>query len=213
MKDWLRITLPVVPDAVFPNGFGGRLEVNSNSPLSHHKALEILGRYFNREFHYDEPPYFTAEARVNPPDRQRSFLWCHSKPGSGSFRAVGACSFEVLKQRSGKIGWALTWAWFHPFERRRGHLSSSWDFFVEEFGQFHCVRPLSADMERFLSTREPDFVRKQYQLFREKLRLERSCKRMADEWITQMDEEEKALNRELPLFEANVAGVSEGEKT
>jgi len=195
MKDWLRIVLPVVPD-----GFGGRLEVNSNSPLSHHKAVEALGRYFRQEFHYDSPPYFAGEARLDSPDKRRSFLWCHPKPGSIKFRAIGACSFEVIKQNSGTTGWALTWAWFHPFQRHCGSLSHSWDFFLEEFGEFHCVRPLSADMERFLSTREPDFVRKQFQLFREKLRLERYCKKVADAWAeegwnAEMQKEEEALNR------------------
>ena len=50
--------------------------------------------------------------------------------------------------------WGLAWVWFHPYERRRRHLSRAWPYFRARFGDFEVERPLSLAMAAFLRKHE-----------------------------------------------------------
>jgi hypothetical protein len=48
------------------------------------------------------------------------------------------------------LPWALQWIWFHPYERRKGHLRNAWPYFLDRFGTFQVEPPLSPAMDKLL---------------------------------------------------------------
>jgi hypothetical protein len=46
--------------------------------------------------------------------------------------------------------WSIVWAWLHPYERRKGHLTKAWPFIMEMFPSPHVEWPLSSSMGNFL---------------------------------------------------------------
>ena len=44
----------------------------------------------------------------------------------------------------------MTWAWFHPHEQRRGHLSHAWPHISKLFPNFIPDPPFSQAMKSFL---------------------------------------------------------------
>ena len=130
----------------------GLQEVEHWQDLPRRLAVEKLGRYFRREFHYDFPPYI-ATRKSN--SERVVFLWLGEDYDSYGRKVVayGACGFqpcdypELIKEGR---EWELGWIWFHPYQRGEGHLSSAWDYFQKRFGNFWVQHPLSFGMEEFL---------------------------------------------------------------
>lgn len=135
----------------------GCLQVFIGSPLSPRRAVWQAARMFRREFGYDVAQY-GHEGREDDPN-SRAFLWPdHSIPRSDrqpfSTYAVGACCFRY-REWPEYTGWALQWAWFHPYYRRRGKMSRSWPRFREMFGEFEIEPPYSAGMWAFVAKHAP----------------------------------------------------------
>ena len=121
--------------------------VYGDSLLEKRKVVWELAKLFRREFGYDFVQY---DPKQCDPDA-RAFIW----GGGHQPTAIGACCFR-LRVEDGATWWALQWIWFHPYERRGGHLSRAWDYFRRRFGFFHVETPLSPAMEQFLATRGGD---------------------------------------------------------
>ena len=166
-KTWYDIRLPVLPAARLasgpaldrqepgyvetPPGLPAPWVVATKSPASVRKAVEQLGRYFRREFHYDFVPY-TSLVDVG---RGRVYLWSVRTFHKHDMREliVGACGFYWGEWDNHPHGWAMSWCWFHPYERRRGHLSRAWPYCLARFPGFICEPPLSDAMTKFLLKR------------------------------------------------------------
>jgi hypothetical protein len=134
-----RIRLPRVPaDLVWGRNL---TRVTWRSPLPLRRAVWECARHFCRELRYDFPQY---GYRGRDSDRDHvAYLW--TDPGWIPAHVVGAACFR-LRER----GYALQWAWLHPFFRRRGLLTAAWPAFRTEFGDFAVERPLSEAMQAFL---------------------------------------------------------------
>lgn len=123
------------------------LTVTIRSPLSHRRAVWRLARYFRREFRFDFEQY-GYEGRDDDFDH-RAYLWLADRYSHAS--VIGACCFrwrDEYKDLSPR--WGLQWIWFHPYERRKGHLTEAWPYFRARFGDFCPEPPLSAAMRSFL---------------------------------------------------------------
>ena len=128
-------------------------EVEHWEDLQRRLAVEKLGRYFRREFHYDFIPYYATANSDN--SKNVVFLWLGEDYDRYGRKAVayGVVEFrpcpypELIKEG---CEWELAWIWFHPYERGKGHLSSAWDYFQKRFGNFWVQHPLSFGMEEFL---------------------------------------------------------------
>jgi hypothetical protein len=131
--------------------------VNRASRLRVHRGVQQLACYFRREFRYDFPLYRAGEPDRNP--RDRAYLWVGDYLRSDiSEPVVGACCFRWRTDVQPN-GFALQFAWFHPYARRKGRLSSAWPFFRARFGDFVIEEPLSYAMRAFVSkhdTRPPE---------------------------------------------------------
>ena len=145
-------------------------EVSLSEPLRYRKAVEKLAYYFRREFGYDFPPYTADNALSFDQRTDVVFMWI----GQGwddhiGRRSVGygACAFDYETcdfpdvETCGADGhWFLTWAWFHPYERRKGHLSGAWPYFQERFGDFGVQYPISESMKTFLDKHHDTAMKK-----------------------------------------------------
>ena len=130
-------------------------EVSLSEPLKYRKAVEKLAYYFRREFGYDFPPYHASSTT------DVVFMWIGEDYDWNGRRSVGygACAFDYepcsestanFKACNEDGHWFLMWAWFHPYERRKGHLSRAWSYFQKRFGDFGIQYPISKEMENFL---------------------------------------------------------------
>ena len=133
------------------------------SPKTMRRRVEKIGRYFQREFHTDGPPFLASEV---PGDldyiRYEAYLFLeeararHTEQNPLRYRAVGAACFRWQEWTNAPAGWEFSWVWLHPFSRRRGHLSRAWPAFDSKYGGFHIGQLLSRDMEAFLANRRTD---------------------------------------------------------
>jgi hypothetical protein len=126
--------------------------VMASSPQSHRRAAEALAIHFRREFGYDFVQY-SAKAEKDTPKgsvdrRTRCFLWMSRRLCSRA--VIGAACFRWHEWKDAPDSFALDWVWFHPYERRKGYLSSSWPYFRWRFGEFWVETPLSEAMIGFL---------------------------------------------------------------
>lgn len=126
--------------------------VSSSSPLSVRRAAVELATYFKHEFHYDFLQF--AETPEGSHERDRAFLYSHGlflggRPIASNIPLVGCCSFR-WRENDEPPGYALQWAWFHPYFRRQGLLTRSWRYFTDRFGRFRVEEPLSLAMKAFL---------------------------------------------------------------
>jgi hypothetical protein len=115
--------------------------VTHKSPMSLQRAVEPLGWYIKREFNYDFPLFTAGDMDKD----DLVFLW----RGGSHFDCplVGACSFEKRKNGINE----LMWVWFHPYERRKGHLAKAWPYFCVRFGRFEVQGPWSDAMLSFMT--------------------------------------------------------------
>jgi len=121
--------------------------LTERSPLILRRAAEQFARYLKRQFHYDFLQY-----NANDPCGV-VFLWSNGERDNQR-RAVGAAHFVSRKMDSGDAVWFLSWVWFHPFARRRGHMKAIWPYFRARFGRFCVDAPLSKEMEGFLAAQD-----------------------------------------------------------
>lgn len=137
-------------------------EVSLSEPLKYRKAVEKLAYYFRREFGYDFPPY-TADSSVGFDQRTDVvFMWIgmdFDNIGNKKSVGYGVCAFDYETCGADRH-WFLTWAWLHPYERRKGHLSRAWPYFQERFGDFGVQYPLSESMENFLAKHHDTAMKK-----------------------------------------------------
>ena len=124
--------------------------VTQRSSSAERRAVWQLADYFRREFQFDFVPY--GDHGRESDASARAYLWLRDTEPSRTVAkaAYGACCFRWRVLSNGSAGWLLSWIWFHPFERGKGHLTSVWPFFQARFGDFAVELPLSHAMEAFL---------------------------------------------------------------
>jgi len=109
------------------------------------KIASEFARYFQREHHYDFPPF---DESVDP-NSVAVYLF-----GSGAW--LGACGFSPITDRAPGVpaaAWILDWVWLHPFFRRKGVLTKAWPQFEAKYGDFLILAPLSPAMKAFVAAR------------------------------------------------------------
>jgi hypothetical protein len=123
-------------------------EIGASSPFHLRQGVARLALWFRREFHYDFPPYDeSCDSTV--------FVWADGDClTNGQVPLIGAAGFDS----EDGFPWALGWAWFHPYARRRGYLSQAWPYFRKRFGGFILEPPLSEAMEAFVAKNDPGAV-------------------------------------------------------
>lgn len=131
--------------------------VTTATPLVWRRGVWRIAQYFQREFEYDFVQYGHG-GREDDKDAI-AYLWHHGEMygPQWSDTCYGACCFRWRDWKDMPAGWALQWIWFHPFERRKGHLKAVWPFFRRTFGDFVVERPISAPMMGFLRKEWPDY--------------------------------------------------------
>lgn len=118
------------------------------SPESVRRALSACAWYFKRQFQYDAVPYNPDGEGWNT--RDRGWLWTQNEI---ELVGIGGCVFRWREYKDKPHGYGLQWVWFHPYERRRKHLSRMWDKFRALYGKFAVEDPLSDEMIQFLKKR------------------------------------------------------------
>ena len=119
------------------------------------RAVECCAYYFRRELNFDFLQYCSLEKQD---DKHRAFLWTHDGTLDEKDRVtvVGACCFRLRKWSDAPLSnlppesYALQWIWFHPYERRKGHLQKAWPYFSRRFGRIVPEAPMSESMRAFL---------------------------------------------------------------
>ena len=130
-------------------------EISTSEPLKYRKAVQKLGNYFRREFQSDFPLYHASDTD----NSNVVFMWI-GEDYKNDIKSVGygVCVFDHVvtcqnntdKSCKEDKHWVLMWAWFHPYERRRGHLSKALSYFQKRFGKFDIQHPVSEEMNNFL---------------------------------------------------------------
>ncbi len=121
------------------------LVVSNKSSRRLRAKVEIIARYFRREFHYDFVQY---SIEPDESDDDRACVWFGD---NYSREIVGVVCFRMRDE-----GYGLAWAWFHPYERGKGHLTRCWKYLRTRFGPFQVEPPLSPAMVAFLESRCPE---------------------------------------------------------
>jgi len=147
------ITLPV--SEIFASTSGVMI-VEKNSKLVYRQNLESFALYFKKEFKYDFIQY-EANEHLYEDNKYNGFLfseqaWDRLEEGKPMpYRLVGGGCFRPRESTNREPLWILDWIWLHPFFRHRGHLSTHWQYFRQQYGEFIIEQPYSADMEKFLA--------------------------------------------------------------
>lgn len=125
--------------------------VNHLSSVRMQEAVYKLALYAKREMRFDFTPWGVREdIDPNPGHQANAFLWLSGDAITfTSVLAIGAVCFR-WREEDAPLGWAMRWAWMHPYERGCGNLSGAWPFFRHVYGDFVVERPLSRAMEGFL---------------------------------------------------------------
>ncbi|UNK05138.1 hypothetical protein MN210_14265 [Psychrobacter raelei] len=124
-------------------------EISSESDVELRDILESFARYFKEEMHYDNVQYYSNSHKSNLVGylfRNSALDVVTEEHTSSPTRWFGGCLFEYENDE-----WTLCWVWLHPFFRNRGELSTAWKEFKDKYGDFKVQKPLSAQMEKFLS--------------------------------------------------------------
>jgi hypothetical protein len=130
-------------DRVIPEGWPTL--ITARSPMSLRKRVEILARYFRREFGYDFVN-FTAQPR-DP--KCEAWLWTTNQ--EGRMYATGHAVFwkQHFADRQ-EPEWELGSVWQHPYFRGEGRLSEVWPHWAASYGPFWVCRPWSPAMAAFM---------------------------------------------------------------
>ncbi len=149
----LLIDAPVFAGELMPDDMeqiGNAYRVNANHPLEIRKAVHQYAVYFRREFLYDFVQYSINDGAEDD-DFSHPYIWL--RPIHPDYMVViGACRFR--RPREDENDWIFDWAWFHPYYRNHGLLSSCWSGFEQKYGKNFIVEPpLSPQMKSFLKNR------------------------------------------------------------
>jgi hypothetical protein len=119
--------------------------INKYSLIKYKKCVEKLALYFKREEGYDFIQ-FCALPKNKDEDNYEAWLF-HTI----SEQVIGSCVFRKINDPiHTDIKWKLDWIWLHPYFRRNGILSGTWDKFMLRYGFFYLEFPLSYAMHKFL---------------------------------------------------------------
>lgn len=123
------------------------------TPAVWRRAVYRIACFFRREFQYDFVQYGRDGNESDP--NAIAYIWSSGVcDGRGWLDIVyGACCFRLRKN-----GWALQWAWLHPYKRNQGVLREAWPFFRARFGAFDVEWPISDAMLAFLRKHQPDLL-------------------------------------------------------
>lgn len=127
------------------------LVIGPNSPLAWRRAVEHLANYFRRELKFDFPPYQAEHNLKCAKDRVLVFRIDESAQDfERLFFFIGAVGVRWVEWSDMPASWSVEWAWFHPYERHRGHLQKAWPFILQMFPEPWVRLPLSPAMIGFL---------------------------------------------------------------
>jgi hypothetical protein len=128
--------------------------VGPGSPRKWRVEVERLAYYFRREFGYDFPPYTADEADFGSglvKDRVLVFFKAtFNRRMEDVLYFYGAIGVHWRVWADAPASWSIAWVWFHPYERRKGHLTSAWPFLIRTYPDLWVEHPLSKAMEEFL---------------------------------------------------------------
>ncbi len=140
-------------DDLRPEGAPFRV-VGPVSPRPWRDAVERLAYYFRREMRYDFPPYTASEVDLNW-DLAKDRVLVLAKETvledwQDAIYFFGAIGVRWRNWSDAPASWSIAWAWLHPYERRKEHLTRAWPFILEMFPSPHVESPLSPSMVSFL---------------------------------------------------------------
>jgi hypothetical protein len=149
-NDYWALAAPSIENATSQPGLPENvLLVTIDSDSEHTAAVHSMFAYFRKEYRYD---FDQDHSAIEEDPTSHGFLWLNEEEGQGK-QVVGGCCFRQKKVRDEDV-WFLVWAWFHPYERRKGQLKAAWSYFKETFGDFYVEPPYSKDMRSFLIAQE-----------------------------------------------------------
>jgi hypothetical protein len=119
--------------------------VTFKSTMGLREATENCNTFLMREHHYAR-----QFDRYDDDEKYLAYLW--GEPAEGRVAIYGGCCFR-LREYKKESPYAMQWIWFHPYARRKGHLSTAWPYFRMRFGAFIVEPPYSDGMEAFLANR------------------------------------------------------------
>jgi len=65
---------------------------------------------------------------------------------------TGVIVMRARKERWNlRLNWTLDWVWFHPFARRRGHLTRAWPYLLQMYPGLKISPPVSDAIQAFLN--------------------------------------------------------------
>lgn len=125
--------------------------IGPKSPLSYRKAIRDMAADFANHAHYSPAPYDANEAEYNPSYLRDRVLLFSNSHGPDKIRCFGAVGFRWQKYDDVPgPGWFMMWAWFHPSEQRKGHLTNAWPHLLKSFPGFIPIFPWSPAMIEFM---------------------------------------------------------------
>lgn len=142
---YYEISLPIIEDL---DGYQNVVYLTPETQKSHRDALEVMAKYFRREFKYDGLQYDSVEHDKDCV----GILFCETAMDLVKDidhypnRVIGGACFWKTSEGD----YFLDWVWFHPFARNRRNLKKAWPSFKKKFGNFTLTKSLSAHMEKFL---------------------------------------------------------------
>lgn len=155
----MKCSLPIRTIKANPNYTPGEelpfTVLGPNSPLSYLQAASLLAADFANYAHFSPAPYGANEARIYGNRYLRDRVLLFTKPiGERKFRCFGAVGMRWEKHEFTDMpegeGWFMTWAWFHPGEQRKGHLTNAWRHILRLFPGFMPAPPATHAMGSFL---------------------------------------------------------------
>lgn len=120
----------------------GRFLVTWDNVQTHHKLVELFGRYFNRETQWGL--LYTADEFKSLTDRE-AWLFINE-----SYEPCGACCFRKRTYQSGGQRWHLHWIWLHPYARNKGLFKRALPAFNARYGEWVVEGPYSRTMQLFI---------------------------------------------------------------
>ena len=114
--------------------------VGAHSPKWMHVAMSRRARAFKREFGYDFVQWSDAP-QANVGGVAFAFL-------DKDYRMIGGCRFQMHGGANGRN--RLSWIWFCPKARRKGHLTKVWARLLEKMGDFDLEPPVSPAMQAYM---------------------------------------------------------------
>jgi len=136
--------------------------IGTGSPLSWRKAVDEMALYFKHEMKceflgynpYERDPLLMDDRMLVFTNTYPDVKQPTKEPPTGYAKRLflfGVIAMRARKERwNSRPNWTLDWVWFHPFERRRGHLTEAWPFLLQIYPDYKISEPLSIAMQAFL---------------------------------------------------------------